>query len=401
MKAVTELQPCTVASRGMLKQRLVVDNTLEARWQNESTPSLCRDWLVLDRRMCLDQAIWKLIHSHVTMEDRAPDACAFVIQRSDQLAGGSWLEQLDHHAYFRQESQHPRNPKSTAAALVLGKQVERAVDFSDLECLVKAVTKVAQNIATAPAPAPGRRRRAPKEKYAEPREPRHSWDALASTHGPGHIAKDFRSGRNPKGLNLYIPRRKSSDLTSLGRLICAAGIRLFFLFLSPSLFSTTVLTCEATGDLEAFMQQHRPTGREAEQICVWSGGESTCDPEDLQGLLEDGARLEKTGSLSQATVVQLAKKWQILTGKWLLFVPEWRIDVPHLESVMSLGKSLRAAARHGLRCYNGDWGELLDDPFAAPGKKVSLVFKPDVFSRLSLHKNNPYGIKTTLHVLDL
>ena len=26
-------------------------------------------------------------------------------------------------------------------------------------------------------------------------------------------------------------------------------------------------------------------------------------------------------------VVQLAKKWQILTGKWLLFVPEWRIDV--------------------------------------------------------------------------
>lgn len=98
---------------------------------------------------------------------------------------------------------------------------------------------------------------------------------------------------------------------------------------------------------------------------------------------------------------------------------------------MSLGKSLRAAARHGLRCYQGDWGELLDDPFAARAKKaqaaacffdlpmvsgclgpgfgsqvdvavqVSLVFKPDVFSRLSLHKNNPYGIKTTLHVLDL
>jgi len=33
--------------------------------------------------------------------------------------------------------------------------------------------------------------------------------------------------------------------------------------------------------------------------------------------------------------------------------------------------------------------------------QVSLVFKPDVFSRLSLHKNNPYGIKTTLFVLDL
>lgn len=31
MKAVTELKPCTAASRGMIKQRLVVDNTLEVR----------------------------------------------------------------------------------------------------------------------------------------------------------------------------------------------------------------------------------------------------------------------------------------------------------------------------------------------------------------------------------
>lgn len=40
-------------------------------------------------------------------------------------------------------------------------------------------------------------------------------------------------------------------------------------------------------------------------------------------------------------------------------------------------------------------------PTVADALQVSLVFKPDVFSRLSLHKNNPYGIKTTLHVLDL
>ena len=40
---------------------------------------------------------------------------------------------------------------------------------------------------------------------------------------------------------------------------------------------------------------------------------------------------------------------------------------------MSLGKSLRAAARHGLRCYQGDWGELLDDPFAARAKKAQAA----------------------------
>jgi|Cyp2metagenome_2_1107375.scaffolds.fasta_scaffold336434_2 hypothetical protein len=28
------------------------------------------------------------------------------------------------------------------------------------------------------------------------------------------FSKDFRSGRNPKGLNLYVPRRKSNDLSS-------------------------------------------------------------------------------------------------------------------------------------------------------------------------------------------
>ena len=39
-------------------------------------------------------------------------------------------------------------------------------------------------------------------------------------------------------------------------------------------------------------------------------------------------------------------------------------------SVMSLGKCLRAAARQGLRCPSGRWGELLDDPFASPGKKA-------------------------------
>ncbi|CAE7744819.1 unnamed protein product, partial [Symbiodinium pilosum] len=196
-------------------------------------------------------------------------------------------------------------------------------------------------------------------------------------------------------------------------------------------------------DLRLFLQKHRPSAREAEQLCV-RREELPCTG-DVEGLIEDACRLELGGLLSQASIVQLAKKWQVLTGKWLLFVPEWRVDelfelaanrlhegdmpsCSHIvvsppgtygtdpakymlsahtpdftdqQSVMSLGKSLRAAARNGLRCVAGDWGELRDDPFAAPGKKVSLVFKPDVFTRLNMHKKNAYGIKTTLHVLDL
>ena len=45
--------------------------------------------------------------------------------------------------------------------------------------------------------------------------------------------------------------------------------------------------------------------------------------------------------LAMPKVVQLAKKWQILTGKWLLFVPEWRIDVLWLAYLFPLGFTVR------------------------------------------------------------
>ena len=40
----------------------------------------------------------------------------------------------------------------------------------------------------------------------------------------GRVSKDFRSGRNPKGLNLYIPRRKSGDFGSSARLVVDSNV---------------------------------------------------------------------------------------------------------------------------------------------------------------------------------
>ena len=418
---VSELKASDDCARGRLCQRIV--EQADAVWC-----ASC-DWLVLDRRCAVDRAIWKRISQGVTLEvpearwedgdlycgvrgsaDFRPAVDPAFLDLSELLvllcgtdlvawsvrlfAPCAWmfskkassLEQLDHHAYFRQEN--------TASALVLGKYLERPLSFSELEIWVRLMP------APAPSPTPARRRRSAKERFAEPR--------------------DFRSGRNPKGLNLYIPRRKSEVKVAQ----------------RPK---QQVLTCEAAEGLEAFLQQHRPTAREAEQLCVWCGVQAGHDEEVIQGLCDDAARLERSGALSQASVLQLAKKWQVLTGKWFLQVPEWRIDdlfslaaqrlkeehlrccqlVVHMpidqkfmlsahatdftdrQAIMSLGKSLRAAARHGLRSPSGDWGELLDDPFAGPGKKVSLVFKPEVFSKLNLHKNNPLGIKTSLYSLDL
>ena len=36
--------------------------------------------------------------------------------------------------------------------------------------------------------------------------------------------------------------------------------------------ASQVVTCEASGELDAFLTQHRPSARESEQICVWRGG---------------------------------------------------------------------------------------------------------------------------------
>ena len=119
------------------------------------------------------------------------------------------------------------------------------------------------------------------------------------------FSKDFRSGRNPKGLNLYVPRRKSNDLSSARPgefrrvmpcpcLVSSAaeaswstcptkvsganhGTLLEAVLLSCCPASQ-VLTCEASGELDTFLTQHRPSARESEQICVWRGGSNPSIP---------------------------------------------------------------------------------------------------------------------------
>lgn len=155
--------------------------------------------------------------------------------------------------------------------------------------------------------------------------------------------------------------------------------------------------------------------------------------------------MEASGLLSQTSIVNLARKWECLAGKWLLFVPEWHADALFVavgtalrggmlqgctraivsppgaygtdnnrymfglhaadftdqRQVMAIGKAFRALARRGLRAPAGEWGELQDDPFAKEGKKVALTFKPDVFSYLNLHRNNPHGIRPSVYSIEL
>mmetsp|Transcript_7332 Transcript_7332/g.10742 ORF Transcript_7332/g.10742 Transcript_7332/m.10742 type:complete len:92 (+) Transcript_7332:37-312(+) len=71
------------------------------------------------------------------------------------------------------------------------------------------------------------------------------------------------------------------------------------------------------------------------------------------------------------------------------------------KQVMSVGRAFRATARVGLRTRSGNWDEPQDDPFATTGKKVSLIFKPDVFSYLGIHRGNSHNIKPSMYMIDL
>jgi len=343
---------------------------------------------------------------------------------------------LDHWAEFRHES--------IVAALTLGCRLERAVTYGTIEALLSLVkacsgsgagafagtskstgSKLSSNVPPESGSRKSRRGARHEQRCGDPR--------------------NLCSGRNRHGLNYYVPRKREarSGHASTGSACNTNTHR------SPP--RASVLRCGALDEsLESFLEEHRPSKREAErlQVCVdGEGGQG--GPEDASplsnGLLEDAQRLEACGALSQKSIVELAQRWHCMRGKWLIFVPEWRIDDLFANAVrrlregslegctalivsppgtfgidpdrfmlsahcgdftdrhqtMAVGKSLRAAAREGLHCPAGSWGELRDDPFAAREKKVALLFKPDVFSHLGIHRNNPYGIKTALFVLDL
>lgn len=326
--------------------------------------------------------------------------CAWMLPKQPKK-----LHQLDFGAEFKNSC--------TVVALTLGTQLERPGDFGLVERLLQLVRReVPAEAASGPKSQSASRKGAKKSHRGEPR--------------------NRCSGRNPRGLNLFVPRRKASE-------VCQKEVAK----------RDSLLACatDVAGFLD-FLATYRPTRRDAEQLLIRSPEPVTLEDGpafDAEGLLADVARFERTGPLNQALVLELAKKWHCLSGKWLLFVPEWCIDqlwdtaamrlasgrltgctqlivsppgayrtdadrymlsahcadFTNVKEVMGVGKSLRASAREGLRGPAGDWGELHDDPFSEPKKRPVLVFKPDVFTKLSLHRNNRFGMKISLYSLDL
>eukprot|EP00929_Paragymnodinium_shiwhaense_P032428 TRINITY_DN17967_c0_g1_i1.p1 TRINITY_DN17967_c0_g1~~TRINITY_DN17967_c0_g1_i1.p1 ORF type:complete len:785 (+),score=165.94 TRINITY_DN17967_c0_g1_i1:149-2503(+) len=357
------------------------------------------------------------------------------------------VEVLQHIADFRDPC--------TVSALTLGRRLERAVPYSTLRSLHGLVQQsggatASGSIPSTPSgtpafspalqpcspppldadgPAPsGNSRKARKAAKAERK-------AAANLTGPN--PRHQCSGKNPRGLNYFVPRDKEA-IASRPRARSSSN--------SWCWSRRSVLYCDAnTTELNEFLGAHLPTMREVEKL--WVGTRSREDAERMppSGMYEDAEKMLE-GDVSMSGIAMLAKKWNILEGKWLLFVPEWRIDelfsalarllrdgmlkgctdvvvsppgaygtdaekfmlsarcldFRDKQSCGAVGQKLSHCARQGLRGPpRGSWGEMQDDPFAAKEKKVQLVFKPDIFGHLGIHRNNPYGLKPSIYSLEL
>lgn len=376
--------------------------------------------------------------------------CSWMFPKTD-VGQARLASSLDFWTEFRDDR--------TVAALALGKRLERALTFDEIEALLPLMrgrsTSTASTGSGASACSTQREcnERKPQEDSCTSRRARRA--AKTEQRRMNNDPRNQCSGRNPKGLHYFVPRRRCEATT--GRASVKGGDAKD----GHSGGSQTarkshpprdsVLRCQADADsLKEFLAQNLPTHRRVERLWVSSAASVASGRDSVvsacsSGLLSDAQRLEAESVLNHATVVDLARKWNFLTGKWLLFVPEWRVDTLFIsaarrlaegqfgnctdimvsppgsygidpdrfmvsahcpdftdrQETMTVGKCLRAVAREGIRAPAGDWGELHDNPFAAKGKKVSLAFKPDVFSHLGIHRNNPYNIKVSLYTIDL
>ncbi|CAE8582559.1 unnamed protein product [Polarella glacialis] len=344
--AMAELHPASLADDccGTCQLQLFADSSVCEELSGR------KEWLVLDRRHPLDSLLWEQVSRRCeeeVAEERWEDGdlhcgvrgafdfrpavdpgfldlspLVLVLCSPAGVSSSSWtawcprlyapcawmmpkreslLERLDHAAEFRHEA--------TVAALTLGRQLERPIRYEVLEAL--AATAVQPSASQPSEGAPGGRRKGGHRRSVASQKPKKVVEP-----------RDMRSGRNPKGLNLFVPRRKVSDGEALSAPARGGAGK------NRPAPSTRLLCDAGAADLPAFLAAHRPSLREAEQLSVVGGQDpATEGPDfDLDGLLDDAARLEMAGVLSQTSVVDLAKKWRCLSGKWLLFVPEWRVD---------------------------------------------------------------------------
>ena len=121
-----------------------------------------------------------------------------------------------------------------------------------------------------------------------------------------------------------------------------------------------------------------------------------------------------------ALLKELAKKYGVVTGKWMLFPLEEVVDdawtiVARLVTQKRLGSAAKVSSREELKAntrtrvicvYTQDFtdeedvqrvAKVLIEGFRNHNLRFNLSYKADIYTRLGIYAGNNYGIRTTIY----
>ncbi|XP_066990700.1 UPF0696 protein C11orf68 homolog [Macrobrachium rosenbergii] len=179
---------------------------------------------------------------------------------------------------------------------------------------------------------------------------------------------------------------------------------------------------EDINGLDTFLQKYKPSVLKRSDgigwICV-RGPDHKHEIPALRKLLEDWEAKQTSGQrITPDTVIEMAKKYRCLCGKWLIQKETGiKVDLAWAAIAKAVasgqcGISAKVSPvddltgvyqRKNVVCvYNSDFTdrsavEKLNDSIRNAGVKCTMTYKPDVYTYLGIYRNNKWGIKPTIY----
>ena len=134
------------------------------------------------------------------------------------------------------------------------------------------------------------------------------------------------------------------------------------------------------------------------------------EPRDLDGLSTAWDKICAEGPVRLSHVDKLAEEFNVLSGKWLVFVPTDRVDalwgrIVKATLAGTMGSSAKVSpcdkedpdCRHVICVYNSDYRskaevDKLRDGLRRLGVKERIGYKPDIYTYCRIYMGNSWGI---------
>ena len=140
---------------------------------------------------------------------------------------------------------------------------------------------------------------------------------------------------------------------------------------------------------------------------------TTATPPDIKGLSASFQALALSGTVTTETLDEISKKHNVITGKWMIFEEQDKIDmlwgkvVYHLCVERQKGyakvSTWKKGERHVICIYVDDYTNLeevngLRKALRAIGVNKPIGFKPDAYTHLGIYKENAWKIRPSRYL---